>query len=190
MSKQLFQNKFRTDTVRAPWHDYNTGEFFITICTAGRKPYLGRISNQTMYYTEIGRFTQECIAKMETLHPDITVPIFQVMPDHVHAIIHVIGPRVGPSVEPPYYDGSTTTPNPNNINANMRNVANRCGRLSHVISRFKCAVTKYAHENSIPFLWQTRFYDRIIRDRFEWDALAQYIKDNVANWASRDDYDY
>jgi len=109
MSKQLFQNQYRTDTVRAPWHNYEAGAFFITICTAGRKPYFGRISNQTMYYTEIGNFTKECIAKMETLHPDITVPIFQVMPDHVHAIIHVIGSHVWPHVEPPYYDGPTNT---------------------------------------------------------------------------------
>jgi hypothetical protein len=66
----------------------------------------------------------------------------------------------------------------------MQEIANRCGLLSHIISRFKSAVTKYANENGISFAWQTRFHDRIIRDCDEMNGIAQYIENNVAKWKS------
>ena len=66
----------------------------------------------------------------------------------------------------------------------MHQVANACGYLSHVLSRFKSAVTKYAHLNGIPFGWQARFHDRIVRNQDELNRIAEYIENNVANWNS------
>jgi putative transposase len=43
-----FQNKYRIPSARAEWHDYNGGVYFITICTAGREHYFGRIENDRM----------------------------------------------------------------------------------------------------------------------------------------------
>ncbi len=196
MTRNLFHNYYRTDTARAQWHDYNAGAFFITICTANREPYFGTISNKKMYYSDLGHIAQECINKMETLHTDITIPIFQIMPDHIHFIIHVAANGDSPTdvvndgdVESPYSPKTDMTESTGTValSTHMRDVANRCGRLSHVISRFKCALTKYARNHNIPFQWQSRFYDRIIRDEFEWEHIAWYIKYNVANWKIIDD---
>ena len=65
----------------------------------------------------------------------------------------------------------------------MQAIANHCGRMSHIISRFKSAVTKYARENGIPFAWQPRFYDHIVRDTAELNRIAAYIENNAAQWA-------
>ena len=54
--------------------------------------------------------------------------------------------------------------------------------LSVVIRQFKQSITRYAHENNIDFAWQTRFHDHIIRDNDEMNGIANYIKNNVANW--------
>ena len=89
MAKNLFNNHYRTDTARAQWNDYNDGAYFITICTANREPYFGSIIDKEMVFTDIGRYSHECIGKIEALHSGIQVPIFQVMPDHVHIIVHV-----------------------------------------------------------------------------------------------------
>lgn len=67
----------------------------------------------------------------------------------------------------------------------MQTIANHCGRLSHIISRFKTAVTKYARKNAIPFAWQSRFHDRIVRDTDEFNRIAGYIERNTAQWAFR-----
>lgn len=54
--------------------------------------------------------------------------------------------------------------------------------LSVVIRQFKQSITRYSHENNIDFAWQTRFHDHIIRDNDEMNGIANYIKNNVANW--------
>jgi len=47
---------------------------------------------------------------------------------------------------------------------------------------FKFAVTKYCNENKLPFGWQSRFHDHIIRDKQEFHRIRNYIINNPANW--------
>ena len=63
-----------------------------------------------------------------------------------------------------------------------REIANMQGWLSVVVGGLKRAVTHYANQNQIPFAWQTRFYDRIIRNTHEMNSIANYIDNNVAKW--------
>ena len=212
MSEDRFKNKYCIPSARAAWHDYNGGIYFVTICTHAREHYFGEIrydenGEAIMTMSEIGKHAEECISKMELLHNDITVPLWVVMPNHIHLLV-IVEP---PPVETPYYDVSTTTdtdvstttytdistetnrdvstpekrPNTEtpyydvstlpNKNQTMQAIANHCGRMSHIISRFKSAVTKSAHENGIPFAWQPRFYDHIVRDTAELNRIATYI---------------
>lgn len=32
------------------------------------------------------------------------------------------------------------------------------------------------------FTWQTRYYDRVIRNHYELERIRQYIRDNPQNW--------
>jgi hypothetical protein len=64
----------------------------------------------------------------------------------------------------------------------MSDTANKCGRLSYLISAFKSSVTRYARQRRILFAWQTRFHDRIIRNSHEYDMIYNYVLSNVANW--------
>lgn len=59
--------------------------------------------------------------------------------------------------------------------------------LASVIRGFKIGVTKFANENNIPFAWQPRFYDRIIRNTDEMNRIAEYIEGNVARWGTQDE---
>lgn len=189
---ELYHNKYRVPSARASWHDYDGGAYFITICTAMHAHYFGDISDGKIHLSAIGKYAEECIGKMETLHDDISVPVYQVMPNHIHLIVIVHGDVETPyydvctnempyydvcTKETPYYDVSTAAGN-----KGMRKIALRCGRLSHIISRFKSAVTKYARNNGITFGWQTRFYDHIIRNADEMNCIAAYIVNNVARW--------
>ncbi len=48
---------------------------------------------------------------------------------------------------------------------------------------FKSAVTKWAHENKYTnFAWQSRFYDRIIRNEKELYKIRRYIDQNPLKW--------
>lgn len=181
---EKYLNKYRIPSARANWHDYNGGIYFVTICTKYRKHYFGEIVVETprcdvstMRLSEIGRFTDECIRKMDSLHADISVPLYQIMPDHIHLIV-VVRESVGtPTIVGTSHRGVSTG------NESMRNIANQCGRLSHVISQFKSAVTKYTRQCGCEFAWQTRFHDRIVRNQDELDRISYYIEKNVENWS-------
>ena len=54
--------------------------------------------------------------------------------------------------------------------------------LASVIRGFKIGVTKFARRHNIPFEWQPRYYDHIIRDMEELDFITDYIENNVSNW--------
>ncbi|MBO5233687.1 MAG: hypothetical protein J6B33_05195 [Prevotella sp.] len=212
MTDKLFQNKYRIQSTRAIWHDYNCGMYFVTICTAEHKHHFGKIilenDEPKMLLSEIGMVTDECIKKMETLHNDIVVPLYQIMPNHIHLIIVVEGsPTCNKETPSPCRDDvphrlNTTQPNNtetqpacrddvphrlNNqlhhtVNKNKQHISHSRGRLSNVIGGLKRAVTKYANANNIPFVWQQRFYDRIMRGQDETNRIAEYIESNLGNW--------
>ena len=64
----------------------------------------------------------------------------------------------------------------------MKQIASIQSWLAVVARGLKSSVTKFAHENNIPFAWQTRFYDRIVRNQDELNRFALYIEQNVAKW--------
>ena len=197
MANEKFKNKFRIPSARATWHNYNAGTYFVTICTQNREQCFGEIITDNneepkMVLSEIGKFAEECIQKMETLHNDTNVPLWCIMPNHIHLIIKTNDTRMQ-NVETPYYDVSTKSSNIQTIksfdhsrlkNEKMQSTANHCGRVSHIIARFKMTVTRFANAHSISFAWQPRFYDHIIRNTDELNRIATYIKNNIAQWES------
>ena len=48
MSDDKFQDKYRIDSARAWWHDYDGGAYFITICTENREHFFGEIEGGVM----------------------------------------------------------------------------------------------------------------------------------------------
>ena len=68
------------------------------------------------------------------------------------------------------------------VNTQMANISPRKNSLAVVIRGVKSSITKFANENNIPFAWQTRFHDRIIRNQDEFDKISDYIEKNVVNW--------
>ena len=91
----------------------------------------------------------------------------------------------GGGVGLPYHDSrnpASRTENDPEINEEMQRRANRSGRLSHIIGQYKSAVTKYANQHNIPFMWQPRFHDHIIRNINEMNHIANYIQNNPMKW--------
>ncbi|MBO7482243.1 MAG: hypothetical protein J6T63_09055 [Bacteroidales bacterium] len=87
MSRDLFQNRFLVPSARAAWHNYDGGIYFVTICTAGREHYFGEIINGEMRLSEIGRYTDECIQNIPQHNIYANVPLYVIMPNHIHLIM-------------------------------------------------------------------------------------------------------
>jgi REP element-mobilizing transposase RayT len=140
---------------RAIFHDYAGGEYFITICTAGRKPYFGYIEQAEMHLTPVGEAAQQALSELDNHYQYAHIQTFVVMPDHVHALISIYG--------------SESVPQGRKV-------------LGIVVAGLKQAVTRFARNNQIEFGWQQRFHDHIIRNLTDWGRKVDYIEHNVAKW--------
>ena len=64
----------------------------------------------------------------------------------------------------------------------MSAITPKSGSLPVVINQFKRAVTMYARTHKIPFDWQTRYHDKILKNQNAFDNVRRYIDNNVAKW--------
>lgn len=176
MPSEKFKGKYHIGSLRAPWHDYNGGEYFITICTKDRQHYFGEIVNGEMQLSKIGKYTDECLQKMPEHNPYAQIPLYVIMPDHIHLIVIISNDDCHRNV--PW---RVSAKGKNEI---MQKIANHQGRLSTAIGGFKQSVTRFARQNDIAFAWQSRFHDYIIRNQNEMNRIAEYIENNVAKWES------
>ncbi len=177
-----FLGKYRKQSARAMWHDYDGGLYFVTICTKDRVHYFGEISENEMHLTEVGQYVVEQIRNVQVHYNYAKIPLWVVMPNHLHAIVIIDGDNI------PYkrrvvktLDGSMVESR-RATTLQQRGIANMQGWLSVVVGGIKSAVTKFANERGILFAWQTRFHDRIVRDTCEMNQIADYIENNVQKW--------
>ena len=135
-----------------------------------RRPY-GRSHDDII---PIGQCLYDNLQNATMHYPYAEIPLFVVMPNHWHAIIFIDGDKT------PYQRRHTVD---HTGNIDHTGIANMQGWLSIVIGGIKSAVTKFANENGIEFVWQTRFDDKIIRNQEAMNKIADYIENNVAHWA-------
>ena len=87
MSEEKFKDRYRIPSTRAAWHDYLGGAYFVTICTKGREFFLGKIEDEQMHLSEIGKYAEEQFQDVSSNYPYAEIPSFVVMPNHIHAIV-------------------------------------------------------------------------------------------------------
>lgn len=183
-----FKNKYRIPTARATWHDYSGGSYFVTICTQHREPYFGHIADGQMAYTDLGLAANDCLQAIPSHFPDAEIPVWIVMPNHIHAIIIINAPT------PPVETQNLASPKQMSIHhletqdfaSLQRETLQKFGpqskNLASIVRGFKIGVTKYANSHALSFAWQPRFHDHIIRNQDEMNRIADYINNNVARW--------
>ncbi|MBQ7550928.1 MAG: hypothetical protein IJT04_05325, partial [Bacteroidales bacterium] len=91
MLDEKFMNKYRIASARAQWHDYNGGEYFVTICTHGKKHYFGEIWGGQMNLSEIGNYANNVIQIISTHNHYAEIPLYVIMPNHIHLIVIIDG---------------------------------------------------------------------------------------------------
>lgn len=145
--------------IRAEFHDYSGGEYFITIYTKDKAHYFGKIKNGQMIFSGIGNYAHEAMDTLHTHYSYVKIPLFVIMPNHVHAVIVIRERADAPGCIP-----------------TVRTA------LGVVIGGYKQAVTRYARRNNIEFGWQSRYHDHIIRGVTDGNKIADYIENNVTRW--------
>ncbi len=202
---ELYKNKYRIPSARAAWHDYDGGVYFVTICTANHEHFFGEIVNENgmnkMVLSDVGKFATTNIANATAHYPYAEIPLWVVMPNHMHLIVIIDNEKIPYNrterIDTQFVETRRAIINPANGDRNavetrratslqgndkMRYIANMQGWLSVVVGGLKSAITKFANQNAIPFAWQPRFHDHIVREKNELNRIAEYIETNVDNW--------
>lgn len=185
-----FKGKYRIESTRLQNWDYGSnGYYFITICTKNRIPYFGEIVNGKMKLSQIGILADVFLYEIKNHSENVELGEFVVMPNHIHLILilkndvetrHALSQRmIRNNKNNPPQPQWEQEPQPIGKNRFQNQGKNT---VSSIIGSYKSAVTKHAHRLGFEFAWQSRFHDRIIRDEPEYYRIANYIKQNTANW--------
>lgn len=159
----LYKNKYRIDAARLSSWDYGSnGMYFITICTDQMLPHFGPIDKPGVTYSKVGEYANQCWESIPQHFPFVQLDQFIIMPNHIHGILFI-------------RKQSCTGWHPNQFGPQSQNLAS-------IIRGFKSAVKTYATRHAIDFNWQTRYYERIIKNNHQLDVVRNYILDNPCNW--------
>jgi REP element-mobilizing transposase RayT len=165
--------------------DYTSpGAYFVTICIQGRLCLFGDVVNGNMVSNDTGKMIEfwwvELIKKFSTVQIDSHI----IMPNHFHGIIVLVGAdlRVCPDEDKQKIEKSTTG-------------AHTGAPLSKIVQWFKTMTTNgyiqgVKQSGWLPFsgkLWQRNYYEHIIRNDRELNAIREYIWNNPRNWSSDSD---
>jgi len=167
---------------RLPHFNYaSNNAYFITIVCANRTQYFGTIADNKITYSEIGNIALNHIDRANRLKKNIEITEFVVMPNHVHMIVVLQNEVISEKSEP------SVLPLGNGYERRGHIGSQQVGALDTFVNSFKSRVTRDCREKKfIDFGWQAKYHDRIIRDEKEYDRIAQYINENVANWDEDD----
>ncbi len=79
-------------SIRLKEYDYShEGYYFITICCHNNIHRFGKIENEIMLPNEYGMIAKKEWRKLPQRYPGIELGLFQIMPNHIHFILVLVG---------------------------------------------------------------------------------------------------
>ena len=142
--------------IRLAEYDYSQNNcYFVTICTADKKHLFGMGDHLTSY----GLCAEKHLQRIHSFFPCVRVDKTVIMPNHIHAIIAI-------EHDPATRKNACATPT-----------------LGTVIGNYKAAVSREIHQTDpSQTVWQGRYYDHVIRNQRDYEAVWQYIDENPLKW--------
>ena len=156
-------------------YDYSEiGCYYVTICTQDKLPILSRVAVgrglapadipvAKIELTAIGKIVESQLLDLPSRFHCVGIGKYVIMPTHIHVIIIISDDAAGASPRPTLMD----------IIRVFKSISTRgCNQQDNVMGRK---------------IWQTSFYDRVIRSEDAYQRIWQYIDENPARW-HQDEY--
>jgi REP element-mobilizing transposase RayT len=151
-------------SIRLPGFDYSGGgTFFVTICVDGRECLFGDVIDGEMHPNGAGRMIDANWRKLPSLHPAVALDAFQLMPNHLHAVVLL-----------------TACPD-----MSLWDLMRRF--KSFTANRYVEGVRSEGWTRPREHLWQGDYYEHVVRDDRSLESIREYIAANPANWTSDPD---
>jgi len=184
--QDLFKNKYRISSNRMKnWNYANNGHYFITCVTAFRQELFGKIINGEMIMNDFGEIAYKEFFRSFEIREELFLGGFILMPNHWHAIIIMD-------------KNNCSNPYPTIQKSQKQeeyfSIIRKPKSISSFVSSFKSSVVtqidNYIDKTNLSFekfnkhnpLWQSNYYEHIIRNDNEYHQIANYIKNNPQNW--------
>lgn len=162
-------------------YDYSdNGFYFVTICAKDMKCIFGNAepkcvgrglapavtenSDMQIVLSQYGIIAEQQLFALENRYDFVRIDKFIIMPNHIHAILTFNGKTAGASPRPTLSD----------VICAYKSITTRlCNRFSNVSERQ---------------IFQTSFYDSVIRNEAEYLNIWQYIDENPKKWKNDEYY--
>jgi len=151
------------------------GAYFVTFCVKGKHEMLGKIVGRgildapLVQLSEYGKNIVGAIEFLNRKHDRMNIEKYVIMPNHVHFIVIVNDSGDGASGHND--DGASGKPRPTN----------------ELIPKLISSIKRFTNKKAGFDMWQTSYYDHIIRNESDYQRIWQYIDENPARW-EEDDY--
>lgn len=169
--------------LRLKEYDYSqTGYYFVTVCTKDRAKILSQIVGRgitnpppfvgrddpgapnhqppTVRLLLCGERVEHYIRKIPEAYSYVSVDKYVIMPNHVHLLLHIRGENGG---------------------------APGSSRPTQTIPRLIGVLKRLTNRDIGEKIWQTSYYDHIIRNEADYLRIWDYIDTNPAKW-QEDEY--
>ena len=150
---------------RLDHYDYSSaGAYFVTICTQNRRCVLSRIVGRGLApaetaeieYTTYGRIAEKQLLLLKDRYPCLSVDRYVIMPNHIHVVFVLEGNAAGASPRP---------------------------TIIEAICAYKSLITRECKKVGMTEnLFQTSFYEHVIRGREDYEEIVKYICENPMRW--------
>ena len=162
--------------------DYSqNGAYFITICTRERRKILSEIVGTplpgcpkgegegicghpgtgvpTPQLLPYGEIADKYIRQIDGFYHDLSVDKYVIMPDHIHLLITICKKDGHPG----------------------RGVPTRTSMIARFVGTFK----RFCNREYGGNIWQSRYYDHVIRNQQDYNEVWEYIENNPVKWLER-----
>ncbi len=180
----LYRNRYRIESNRLIGWDYSAfGHYYITMVTSDRMNYFGKITNGEMILNDIGLIVKDEFLRSFEIRNEFRLGVYVIMPNHIHAIISSKKDKI------------------KNDDQQEILFCRKPKSISSFIANFKSstinAVDDWIDETGIDIpkfnkynpLWQSNYYDHIIRNEKEFDNISAYIINNPKKWKNNHNHD-
>lgn len=197
---------FHRRTLRIKDFDYSqAGAYFVTICTKNHQCLFGEIQQREMQLNAIGRVVSAQWQQLTYRFPDLELGEWVVMPNHIHGILIITGRgeacngRGEASLKIKNVDAALFLPDASPLQSEsiiadaspLRPTGTTPGSVGAIIQNFKSVVSRKLstqNEKRKGSVWQRNYYEHVIRNEGEFNAISDYIITNPQNWEKDTEY--
>lgn len=184
-------------SIRLQGYDYSLpGAYFVTLVTRGRELLFGKIAAGEMIPSQFGRLVERAWLDLPRHYPQVTLDVFCLMPNHMHGIIVLVdsmgrggSARAGQGYREHWIDAGDEAIM-REVTRPLENELTRHGipEIVRALKSYSSRRINHARNTPGKSVWQRNYYEHIVRNERELEAIRAYILGNPLNWEDDPEY--